>query len=301
MTMIYSRLPPHQRYLALHASLNPVPIEPIPPSGPLRISLSLPIWSIMRPSGPSSGQIAPTPAPNNATSSPNVVASPAPIGSSPSAARKRKATDEPQVSPRRVKFPAGTVGGPGAVNTPSSSSVPPRPMSVSGVRAGPDSKPENVPNHPVNRNVNVQTPSLPLGDRSNQASSQPQPSAQSMSSNQSSATINPPPIARPSSTQPSSSQTMPSGSYTGNPQEQSNPMAALGGVQGKYDLMGLLPEHIAQIQKFASSPLEQKRENLMKLQRMQRKLDSFKPIRYLYTESTSRGIGHGRNKVSSGE
>ncbi|CAG8693514.1 5976_t:CDS:2, partial [Acaulospora colombiana] len=273
LTMIYSRLPPHPRYLSLHASLNPVPIEPIPPSGPVRISLSLPIWSIMRPGGHQSGQSGPTPAPATATPSPNIVASPAPIASSPNATRKRKAPDEPQLSPRRVKFPPGTVGGSGNANTPSSSSVssvPPRPTSVSGVRVVPEPKPENTPSHPANRNISQQPASVSLGERNNQATSQSQYPTQSIPSNPPGTNTNLPPVGRPPSTQPSSSQTVQQNSY---PQDQSTSIAALGGAQGKYDLMGLLPEHIAQIQKFASSPLEQKRENLMKLQRMQQDLD----------------------------
>ncbi|PVF99062.1 hypothetical protein CPB86DRAFT_872869 [Serendipita vermifera] len=273
LTMIYSRLPPHPRYLSLHASLNPAQIEPIPPSGPLRISLSLPIWSIMRPGGHQSGQSGPTPAPAIATPSPNIVASPAAAANSPNATRKRKATDEPQLSPRRVKFPPAAVGGSGTASTPSSSSVPPRPTSVSGVRAVSDPKTETTPSHPANRNINQQPASAPLGERTNQTASQPQYPVQPISSNAPTAATSLPPVGRPPSTQPSSSQTMQQNPYTGNPQEQPNPIAALGGAQGKYDLMGLLPEHIAQIQKFASSPLEQKRENLMKLQRMQQDLD----------------------------
>lgn len=150
MTLLITRLPAHPLYLSLNNAVNPSGPLPMPEGGPLRVYLSS---VLMMPQNPNTSTAVHTSSPVGAGGSPGTNAA------SPN--RKRKATEDAQISPRRPKFPPGTVGtNPPVTGTPpiaAATPVPPaigttpRPISVNGMRpppaAGPSIKtePPSVP------------------------------------------------------------------------------------------------------------------------------------------------------------
>jgi hypothetical protein len=129
VTLFITRLPAHSSYTSLYAVVNPSGPEPMPKEGPLRVYLSGDL--AVKPPIPNTAGVLTTAMAH--TSSPaGVVSSPATAAtnaSSPNANRKRKATEDAQISPRRAKFPPGTIGSTPATATPTI--PPPIPPTVS--------------------------------------------------------------------------------------------------------------------------------------------------------------------------
>lgn len=177
LTLVTNRLPSHPIFTSLFKSLNPGSGDPIPPTGPVRVFMSRTIWENVR--------TAPNQPPNQVTANPAIAShsspaiatsSPAANAASPNTTRKRKAeSDIQETSPRRLKFPAGTVGNPPVTNTPPPGMFPPNgspvrsasalatrpPSGASNPQIKMEVQPPPIPNHAANVVRNPNTPQPP--------------------------------------------------------------------------------------------------------------------------------------------
>jgi hypothetical protein len=273
--MIATRLPPNPIYTSLYTSLNPGTGDPIPPTGPLRVFIARVLWETMRvPTNQNPNQSTTNAAAATAShSSPAIAAASPANAASPNASRKRKATEDLQESPRRAKFPPGTVGNPPLTNTPppgpagiTAGALPPngsplRPGSVTGMRpttsAGgaqvkTEIQPTVIPNQAAtNIGVPMQgvtQPQQPLRNQ-NIGTNQPQPAWQALF---------PPQIAHPYVT---AAQANPlAGTNNNNPPR---PMTATAAPSGPME--GLSFQTNLQVENFSSSSPEYQRDVILKL------------------------------------